>query len=186
MGGAEKEKKWRRNRGKLFLAKVAVAATSIVPMAAATVHRWPCQKLKLKLWQPSLSCVFTSLGHGSYLSCAFDCTDVLIVCLFENSILLIFSEMLWATHFSTEKFLFCLHHWVSFCCLQLKILTDIIVNDPILGDGSVVRLNIKIMILKFPFWFNGLRTQHSVYEDVGSIPGLTQWVNDPALLQAAA
>ena len=28
-------------------------------------------------------------------------------------------------------------------------------------------------------WFSRLRTQHSVLEDVGSIPGLTQWVKDP-------
>ena len=32
---------------------------------------------------------------------------------------------------------------------------------------------------------NRLRTQHSVHEDVGLSPGLTQWVKDPALLQAA-
>ena len=37
---------------------------------------------------------------------------------------------------------------------------------------------------EFPLRLNGLRTQHSVCEVVGSIPGLPQWVKDPAFLQA--
>ena len=37
---------------------------------------------------------------------------------------------------------------------------------------------------EFPLWFSGLRPQHSLCEDVGSIPGLTQWVKHPTLPQA--
>ena len=33
-------------------------------------------------------------------------------------------------------------------------------------------------------WFSGLRTQQSVHEDEGSIPGLSQQVMDPVLTQA--
>ena len=37
---------------------------------------------------------------------------------------------------------------------------------------------------EFSLWLSGLRTQNSVCEDAGLIPDLTQWVKDPALLQA--
>ena len=40
--------------------------------------------------------------------------------------------------------------------------------------------------MEFLLWLSRLRTQHSVCEDVGSIPGLTQWVKDLILQQAAA
>ena len=42
----------------------------------------------------------------------------------------------------------------------------------------------KKRLLEFPLWLSELRTQHSVREDEGWIPGLTQWVKDSALLQA--
>ena len=35
-------------------------------------------------------------------------------------------------------------------------------------------------------WFSRIRTQHSVSEDAGSIPSLTQWFKNLALLQAVA
>ena len=41
------------------------------------------------------------------------------------------------------------------------------------------------MYWEFPLWLSGLRHQNSVHEDVGLIPGLTQWVKDQAFLQAA-
>ena len=43
-------------------------------------------------------------------------------------------------------------------------------------------LSFKRLTKEFPLWFRGLRTQHSLCEDEGSIPGLTQWVEDPAKL----
>ena len=39
--------------------------------------------------------------------------------------------------------------------------------------------------MEFPLYLSRLRSQHSVCEDEGSIPGLTHWVKDPELLQAA-
>lgn len=38
--------------------------------------------------------------------------------------------------------------------------------------------------LEFPLWLSGLRTQHCLCEDVGSVPGLDLWVKDLMLLQA--
>ena len=39
---------------------------------------------------------------------------------------------------------------------------------------------------EFPLWLSGLRTGHSLCEDVGSIPGLAQWVSGASLVQGAA
>ena len=38
---------------------------------------------------------------------------------------------------------------------------------------------------EFLLWLSRLRTKHSVHEDMGSIPDLTQWVKDLALPKAA-
>ena len=40
--------------------------------------------------------------------------------------------------------------------------------------------------LEFPLWLSKLRTRHRVSKDAGSIPGLTQWVKDLVVPQAAA
>ena len=44
---------------------------------------------------------------------------------------------------------------------------------------------LKLYCLEFLLWLSGLRTWHSVFEDVGSVPGLPQWVKDRTLLKAA-
>ena len=38
----------------------------------------------------------------------------------------------------------------------------------------------KYKRVEFPLWLSGLRTQHSVREDLGSIPGLVRQVKDLA------
>ena len=38
---------------------------------------------------------------------------------------------------------------------------------------------------EFPLYFSGLRTQHSVHEDVSSTLGLDHWIQDLVLLQVA-
>ena len=52
---------------------------------------------------------------------------------------------------------------------------------------SFVRLMLEcfvfsILLQEFPLWLSGLRTRQRVCENMGSIPDLTRWVKDPALL----
>ena len=42
------------------------------------------------------------------------------------------------------------------------------------------------IVLVFPLWLSGLRTRHSVCENVSLIPGLALWVKTRMLPQAAA
>ena len=44
----------------------------------------------------------------------------------------------------------------------------------------------KNVAMEFALWLNRLRSQHSIHEDMGSIPGLPHRVKDPMLPQAAA
>ena len=44
----------------------------------------------------------------------------------------------------------------------------------------------KLSVLGFPSWVSGLKTQHSLHEDMDSIPALAQWIKGLALLQAVA
>ena len=44
----------------------------------------------------------------------------------------------------------------------------------------------KVLCGEFPLWLSKLKTQPTLCEDVGSVPGLTHWVKGPALPQAAA
>ena len=50
---------------------------------------------------------------------------------------------------------------------------------------SITRPSIKKAVEELPLWLSGLRIPDSLQKDMGSIPGLTQWVKDPTLLQAA-
>ena len=45
---------------------------------------------------------------------------------------------------------------------------------------------LNLSFVEFLLWLSRLRTQRGIHKDRGLIPGLTQWIKDRALPQAAA
>ena len=68
-------------------------------------------------------------------------------------------------------FLLLLFFEFHFICIFLKI-------------TYIEKLKSRIA-LEFPLQLSGLRTQCCLHEDAGLTPGLAQWIEDPALPQAA-
>ena len=54
------------------------------------------------------------------------------------------------------------------------------------GLAAIAGFKQRACHLEFLLLLSRLRTQHSLHEDTGSNPGLTQWVKDPGLPQAVA
>lgn len=50
--------------------------------------------------------------------------------------------------------------------------------------GFSIKL-LNMFISEFLLWLRGLRTEYSLFEDEGWIPGLVQGVKDPVQLQVA-
>ena len=74
----------------------------------------------------------------------------------------------------------------EFCPWTSDVLSALaqVKSQPWMNTGHLMPWNKKV-ISGFPLWLSGLRTQHCVYEDLGWITGLTRWVKDLALSQAA-
>ena len=83
----------------------------------------------------------------------------------ESSWILVGFVICWTMTGTPEKTICCLNFFLLF--IYQMISTD-----------SLLNTLLKRKELEFLLWLSGLRTQYCLFEDVSSIPGLTQWVKD--------